>query len=71
MAGAMRYTGYLVLFLCLLFCATAAGQLHDYTRPRAKCSQSATIAVAMLAGPVNYLRLHPRISCRPLPPAGR
>ena len=49
----MHYIGSLVLILWLIIGAVAAGQRHDYTRPPANCSQAATIAVTILAGPLN------------------
>jgi hypothetical protein len=56
MAGAMLIIG-----------AVAAGQRHDYTRPPANCSQAATIAVTLAAGPLNYLGVNPKINCHSLP----
>ena len=67
LAGAMHYIGSLVLILWLIIGAVAAGQRHDYTRPPANCSQAATIAVTIFAGPLNYLGVNPKISCSHLP----
>jgi hypothetical protein len=53
--------------LWLVIGAVAAGQRHDYTHPPANCNQAATIAVTILAGPVNYLGVNPKISCHHLP----
>jgi hypothetical protein len=33
----------------------------------ANCSQAATITVTILAGPLNYLGVNPKISCKHLP----
>ncbi len=63
----MHYLGALVLILWLIIGAVAAGQRHYYTRPPANCSQAATSAVTILAGPVNYLGVNPKISCHHLP----
>src|SRR5271165_718315 len=65
--GAMHYIGSLVLILWLIIGAVAAGQRHDYSRPPAHCNQVATIAVTILAGPLNYLGVNPEISCHHLP----
>ena len=35
--------------------------------PPANCSQAATIAVTIIAGPLNYLGVNPKISCHRLP----
>jgi hypothetical protein len=71
MAGAMHYIGSLVLILWLIVGAVAAGQRHEYTRPPANCSQAATIAVTIIAGPLNYLGVNPKISCRHVPQPSR
>lgn len=63
----MHYLGSLVLVVWLIIGAVAAGQRLDYTRPPAGCSQAATIAVTILAGPLNYVGVNPKISCKHLP----
>jgi hypothetical protein len=63
----MHYIGSLVLVLWLVIGAVAAGQRHDYTHPPANCNQVATITVTILAGPLNYLGVNPKISCQHLP----
>ncbi len=63
----MHYIGSLVLILWVIIGAVAAGQRHDYSRPPANCNQVATIAVTILAGPLNYLGVNPEISCHHLP----
>jgi len=63
----MHYIGSLVLIVWLIIGAIAAGQRHDYTSPPANCSQAATNAVTILAGPLNYLGVKPEISCHGLP----
>jgi hypothetical protein len=64
---AMHYLGSALLALWLIIGAVAAGQRADYTHPPANCSQAATIAVTILAGPLNYLGVNPKISCKHLP----
>ena len=54
-----------MLVLWLIVGTIAAGQRHDYTRPPANCSQAATIAVTILAGPLNHLGVDPGISLPP------
>jgi hypothetical protein len=56
--------GTLILVVWLVIGAAAAGQRHEYTHPPANCNQAATVAVTILAGPLNYVGLDPKISCR-------
>ncbi|HEV2371101.1 MAG TPA: hypothetical protein VGS19_02935 [Streptosporangiaceae bacterium] len=59
----MHYIGSLVLVIWLIIGAFAAGQRHDYTRPPKNCNQVATAAVTVLAGPLNYIGVDPKIAC--------
>jgi hypothetical protein len=53
----------IVLVIWLIIGAIAAGQRHDYSSPPSDCNQAATIAVTIIAGPLNYLGVNPKISC--------
>jgi hypothetical protein len=53
----------IVLVIWLIIGAIAAGQRHDYSSPPGNCNQAATIAVTIVAGPLNYLGIDPKISC--------
>ncbi|MEO5878185.1 MAG: hypothetical protein ABIS86_08775 [Streptosporangiaceae bacterium] len=44
--------------------AIAAGQRHYYTDKVENCSRTATIAVTIVAGPLNYVGLNPKIDCK-------
>jgi hypothetical protein len=59
--------GSLVLIVWLIIGAVAAGQRSEYTSPPKNCSQAATIGVTILAGPLNYVGLDPKINCDHLP----
>ncbi len=59
----MRF-GSVLLVIWLIVGAIAAGQRHEYSRPPAGCSQVATVAVTILAGPLNYIGVNPKISCK-------
>lgn len=63
----MHYLGSLLLIVWLIIGAVAAGQRHDYTSPPRNCNQAATAAVTIVAGPLNYVGLNPKINCRHLP----
>jgi hypothetical protein len=69
LAGAMHIIGSFVLILWLVLGAIAAGQRGDYTNPPANCSQVGTVAVTILAGPLNWLGVNPKISCHLPPPS--
>lgn len=56
--------GSLVLTVWLIIGAIAAGQRHYYTEPVRNCNTAATLAVTILAGPLNYVGVDPKISCK-------
>jgi hypothetical protein len=58
------HIGTAVLVIWLIIGAIAAGQRGDYTSPPANCNTAATIAVTIVAGPLNYLGVDPKIACR-------
>jgi hypothetical protein len=61
--------GTLILFIWLIIGAAAAGQRGYFSAPNLGCTQGATIAVTIAAGPLNYVGLNPKISCAtPTPP---
>jgi hypothetical protein len=59
----MHVIGSAILVLWLLIGAFAAGQRHDYNGV-VNCSTAGTIAVTVVAGPLNYAGVNPKISCR-------
>lgn len=54
--------GSLILVIWLVLGGLAAGQRGDYGGP-VDCSNGATTAVTILAGPLNYLGVNPHIHC--------
>jgi hypothetical protein len=60
---AMRI-GSIVLLVWLIIGALAAGQRGYYTNSVKNCNQAATVAVTIVAGPLNYVGLNPKISCQ-------
>jgi len=44
--------------------AIAAGQRHYYNGSQASCAHAGTIAVTVVAGPLNYMGANPKVSCR-------
>jgi hypothetical protein len=65
----MHIIGSFVLFLWLVLGAIAAGQRGDYTNPPANCSGVGTAAVTIVAGPLNWVGVNPKISCHLPPPS--
>lgn len=41
----------------------AAGQRGYFNEPPQECSHAATLAVTILAGPLNYTGLNPKMGC--------
>ncbi len=55
--------GSVLLFIWLVIGGVAAGQRGDYKGPIGSCSRAGTIAVTILAGPLNYAGVNPDINC--------
>jgi hypothetical protein len=55
--------GAVVLILWLIIGAVAAGQRHYYSGSAANCAKAGTITVTILAGPLNYIGVNPKVSC--------
>jgi hypothetical protein len=56
------HIGSALLAVWLVIGGIAAGQRGDYKGP-AGCSNFGTIAVTILAGPLNYAGVNPHINC--------
>ena len=55
--------GSIVLVVWLLIGAIAAGQRGYYTGGAQSCSKASTVVVTVLAGPLNYLGVNPKVAC--------
>jgi hypothetical protein len=55
--------GSVILIIWLVIGAIAGGQRHYYNGTSASCVKLGTIAVTVLAGPLNYTGVNPKISC--------
>lgn len=55
--------GTIILFLWLIIGAAAAGQRGYFDLTNVNCSQGATMALTIVAGPLNYLGVDPMVSC--------
>lgn len=60
----------IVLLVWLIIGAAAAGQRGYFSSPTLGCSQGATIALTIVAGPLNYVGLDPKVSCTAPKPSG-
>jgi NhaP-type Na+/H+ and K+/H+ antiporter len=55
--------GSLLLVVWLVIGGVAAGQRGDFKEHIDNCSTASTIAVTILAGPLNYAGVNPNIEC--------
>lgn len=52
-----------VVVVWLIIGAIAAGQRGYYSRSSTNCAQAGTVAVTVLAGPLNYAVVNPKAKC--------
>ena len=57
------HIGSVLLAVWLVIGAVAAGQRGDYNGPVGNCSRASTVAVTVLAGPLNYVGVNPSVNC--------
>jgi hypothetical protein len=55
--------GSIILVIWLIIGAIAGGQRHYYSSSSADCAKAGTIAVTILAGPLNYMGVNPQLKC--------
>jgi hypothetical protein len=55
--------GSVILVIWLIIGAIAAGQRNYYSGSSANCAKAGTIAVTILAGPLNYFGVNPKVKC--------
>ena len=55
--------GTVVLVIWLVIGAIAAGQRHYYSSGSQNCAGAGTVLVTILAGPLNYVGVNPKVSC--------
>jgi hypothetical protein len=59
----MRIGAVLLLVVWLIIGALAGGQRDYYSGSAKNCAEAGTIAVTVLAGPLNYFGVNPKMSC--------
>jgi hypothetical protein len=57
--------GSVLLVIWLVIGAIAAGQRHYYDSSNVTCAKTSTIALTIVAGPLNYAGVNPKVSCHP------
>jgi hypothetical protein len=55
--------GSVILVIWLIIGAIAAGQRNYYSGSSTNCAKAGTIAVTILAGPLNYFGVNPKVKC--------
>jgi hypothetical protein len=56
--------GSVLLIVWLAIGALAGGQRHYYNGSVNSCVKAGTIALTVIAGPLNYVGVNPKISCK-------
>lgn len=58
----------IVLVIWFIIGAMAGYQRHYYNGESANCTKAGTIVVTILAGPLNYIGVNPKVHCSPTAP---
>jgi len=56
--------GTVLVLIWLVIGAIAGGQRNYYTSSNPDCSRASTIAVTVIAGPLNYVGVNPKTTCK-------
>jgi hypothetical protein len=56
-------TATIVVIVWLLIGLFAAGQRHYFSGSTTNCAKAGTIVVTVLAGPLNYVGVNPKVKC--------
>jgi hypothetical protein len=62
--------GSLLLVIWLVIGVIAAAQRHYFSGSTTNCAKTGTIAVTIVAGPLNYIGVNPKIKCKVPQPSG-
>ncbi len=57
------HIGSFLLVVWLIIGAVAAGQRGYYNGPVGSCTKATTIGATVVAGPLNYVGVNPKINC--------
>jgi membrane protein YdbS with pleckstrin-like domain len=56
--------GGVIIILWLLIGAIAAGQRGYFSNANDNCAKASTTAVTVIAGPLNYVGVNPKVNCK-------
>jgi hypothetical protein len=56
--------GLILVIVWLVIGAVAAGQRHYFSSFSSSCTTTSTTAVTIVAGPLNYVGVNPKVSCK-------
>lgn len=56
-------TGAIVVVIIWLIIGAIAGAQRNYYNGSVSCAKASTIAVTILAGPLNYVGVNPKVHC--------
>ncbi len=56
--------GGVIIILWLLIGAIAAGQRGYFSSANDNCAKASTTAVTIVAGPLNYVGVNPKVNCK-------
>ena len=59
----MRRIGAVLVVIWLLIDVVAAAQRNYFSSSKARCAKLGTIAVTIVAGPLNYAGVNPKVKC--------
>ena len=59
--------GSVILVVWLVIGALAAYQRTYFSREPANCAQISTVLLTVVAGPLNYVGINPKVDCPSLP----
>jgi membrane protein YdbS with pleckstrin-like domain len=61
---AVMRIGLVIIIIWLIIGAVAAGQRHYYNSSDTNCATTGTVIVTIIAGPLNYVGVNPKVSCK-------
>ncbi|GAB3665884.1 hypothetical protein GCM10027589_30750 [Actinocorallia lasiicapitis] len=64
----MRF-GSIFIIVWLVIGLVAAGQRGYFSGDDTDCSKASTVAVTVLAGPLNYVGVNPKVTCKEVQPS--
>jgi membrane protein YdbS with pleckstrin-like domain len=59
----VRRVGSLLVVIWLVIGVVAAAQRHYFSGSDTNCAKLGTVAVTVVAGPLNYLGVNPKVKC--------